>query len=860
MSTALLERPVVELGSGNGGVPARRAVVRWAWRLFWREWRQQFLVLALIVLAVAATIVGATVATNSPSPANAGFGTAGYMANVPVGPRLTADMAALKAHFGTLDVIENQTVAVPGSIDTFSLRAQDPHGPYGQPLLHLVAGRYPSAADEVAVTPVVASDFNLHVGAVWHVEGQSRRVVGTVENPQSLLDAFALVPPDQVHAPTTVTVLLDATPASASAFHLPSGTANGGGLHSPPPNPSGGFNPATIVLVLATLGMLLIGLVAVAGFTVLAQRRLRSIGMLGALGATDKNIRLVVRANGVVVGVMGTLLGAVVGVVAWLAYRPHLESSSHHLIGALQLPWVVVAVAMALAVVTAFLAAARPARTVTRIPIVTALSGRPGPPKAAHRSAVPGVLILVIAFLLLTIAGSTNGNGGGGPELVFGFVALIVSIIFLAPLCVSALAGFGRSAPISVRLALRDLARYRSRSGSALAAISLGALIAVIICVAGNVRYSDVLDYAGPNLASNQLVLYTPDSPQGNGGPAGPSPTATSAGTLKAMDAAAHAIAASLGSHTVVALDSTSATLDHATHGSNNGNSNFNGQVYVATPALMHAFGITASQVDRNADILTARNGLSSVTNMELIYGSPSGKGQIFSGNGPPPGSGGGGSSDCSRGSCVANPVIQTVSQLPAGTSAPNTVITEHAVHQLGLQPSLSTMGWLIDTPQVLTAAQITAARQTAGVAGMTTETKNDAPTSAEVLNWATAAGVLLALAVLAMTVGLIRSETAGDLQTLTATGASTTTRRAITAATAGALALLGALIGTVGGYVAAIAFFRSSRLTGLAGVFTHTPLVNLATVLIGLPLLAVIGGWLFAGREPPAISRQPAE
>jgi len=30
--------------------------------------------------------------------------------------------------------------------------------------------------------------------------------------------------------------------------------------------------------------------------------------------------------------------------------------------------------------------------------------------------------------------------------------------------------------------------------------------------------------------------------------------------------------------------------------------------------------------------------------------------------------------------------------------------------------------------------------------------------------------------------------------------------------------------------------------------------------VLIGLPVLAVIGGWLFAGREPPAISRQPAE
>ena len=65
------------------------------------------------------------------------------------------------------------------------------------------------------------------------------------------------------------------------------------------------LNPETIVLALATIGMLLIALVAVGGFTVLAQRRLRSLGMLGALGATDRNIRLVVRAHGVVVGVAG---------------------------------------------------------------------------------------------------------------------------------------------------------------------------------------------------------------------------------------------------------------------------------------------------------------------------------------------------------------------------------------------------------------------------------------------------------------------------------------------------------------------------------------------------------------------------
>ena len=67
----------------------------------------------------------------------------------------------------------------------------------------------------------------------------------------------------------------------------------------------------------------------------------------------------------------------------------------------------------------------------------------------------------------------------------------------------------GRS-PVTVRLPLRDLARYRARSGSALSAIALGIVIAVMICAVATARYSNVLDYAGPNLASNTLNVYTP--------------------------------------------------------------------------------------------------------------------------------------------------------------------------------------------------------------------------------------------------------------------------------------------------------------------------------------------------------------
>ena len=76
MSTATITRRPAQAGTGNGGVPARRAVIRWSLRLFRREWRQQLLVLALIIVAVGATVLGAAVSTNNPPPANAGFGTA----------------------------------------------------------------------------------------------------------------------------------------------------------------------------------------------------------------------------------------------------------------------------------------------------------------------------------------------------------------------------------------------------------------------------------------------------------------------------------------------------------------------------------------------------------------------------------------------------------------------------------------------------------------------------------------------------------------------------------------------------------------------------------------------------------------
>jgi len=85
-------------------------------------------------------------------------------------------------------------------------------------------------------------------------------------------------------------------------------------------------------------------------------------------------------------------------------------------------------------------------------------------------------------------------------------------------------------------------------------------------------------------------------------------------------------------------------------------------------------------------------------------------------------------------------------------------------------------------------------------------------------------------------------------------------TRRNLTAVTVGALALLGALLGTAAGYVAAIAWFRGSALNGGVGALANAPVGDLLFIVVGMPLIAVAVGWLLAGREPLAIAHQPIE
>jgi putative ABC transport system permease protein len=172
VSLALEERPRdVEL-RGSGGGPARRAIFRWSSRLFRREWRQQVLVLALLVFAVAATTVGVTLAYNAGLGLDPSMGTA--TSEMTLSGPAHADVTAAQRAFGSIEEIDHQSIAIPGSLKSVDLRAENPHGKYGYPTLRVVAGRFPAGPDDIAMTGDAATTFGVHIGAASSDSSRTR--------------------------------------------------------------------------------------------------------------------------------------------------------------------------------------------------------------------------------------------------------------------------------------------------------------------------------------------------------------------------------------------------------------------------------------------------------------------------------------------------------------------------------------------------------------------------------------------------------------------------------------------------------------------------------------------------------------
>ena len=246
--------------------------------------------------------------------------------------------------------------------------------------------------------------------------------------------------------------------------------------------------------------------------------------------------------------------------------------------------------------------------------------------------------------------------------------------------------------------------------------------------------------------------------------------------------------------------------------------------LYVATPAAVRAFGLGRTMAAApHAEVVSS---MPDSTALTLVGGTRRGLPDDVSPTAHAPGSRYG--------------------------SEPHAFVTPAAVTAHGARTV--PVGWLVTVRHDLTGEDRAAGRNMAAANGLVTEVRNARDDLRALRYGSVAAGGAVALAVLAMTVGTLRAESTDDLRTLTATGATSRTRRGLTAATAGGLALAGTVLGTFGAYVILLAAYRDDL-----GALTHVPVPALLMAFPGVPLLATAAGFLTAGREPPDLARRSA-
>ena len=105
--------------------PARRAVLRWAWRLARRERGGQLVLLALLTATAVVSVGGLTITSQlTRAAAGAGFGTASHTLALSTedGHDLATDVDAALRHFPLAEVIRRQPVSAPGLFGSVELR------------------------------------------------------------------------------------------------------------------------------------------------------------------------------------------------------------------------------------------------------------------------------------------------------------------------------------------------------------------------------------------------------------------------------------------------------------------------------------------------------------------------------------------------------------------------------------------------------------------------------------------------------------------------------------------------------------------------------------------------------------------
>lgn len=794
---------------------ARQVIWRWGWRQLRREWRQQLLILTLVAFAAGGAAFFATMIFYANQPASAFTGSATQRLTVTQGEiSLAETLRSVEDALGTIETTGVREVRRDQSSITFPLSDPPTTSVFGAEPIRLLDGHRPTVDSEIAISPELAAQLNVAIGAAVPIDGTSFVVVGLVEDPANINQPLAIVAPGTLDQPDQYSVL--ATGGQA-AFDLQLAVP-GVRAESLDLGESAQLVAVTAVVALAAVAMIEVALMCSAGFAVLGQRRLRQLGILSSVGATSQQLRRALRANGLFVGLAGGTVGVIVGFAASLAARPTLERIIGWRIPTWSVPWQAVVPLIALAGAAGLAAAWWPARSLSQLPVVDTLASRRRPASSgSSRWAVAGVIGFVAGASVLSIGVSQ----ATGALAVVGLVVAVISLLLITPGMITLAARLAPRLPLAPRLALRTISRNPARSGATLAALIVAIGIPAAVVLTSSAADAN-LETGPPNLPDNWIAIW-PEGARYGDVPTTFTP-ADYAGDIDTLAASLPEAVATpillvemppdpniqrVGTPIVNALR-VARIIELTGEG---GVEYSESAVWAATPELLEAIG-AAPAPPTDAPLFSTVEGEAFITPFEFDI-SP--EGQV----GPPTGG-------------VRPALLDTTAYRDIGQywMTPNQVTAQ------GGEPFVA--GWLITKPTAFTDQQLDSTYRQVDPA-LVVDTQRPNQTSDDLRRNTLIIGMTTALAILAIAVTLLRVESEHEDRTLAALGANRRTRKRIAATTTGFFALSAAALALPAGYLALIAI-TSDPGANYPIVF---PAWSIACLGLGVPAIGACAAYL---------------
>jgi putative ABC transport system permease protein len=293
---------------------------------------------------------------------------------------------------------------------------------------------------------------------------------------------------------TSRAVLLDPPPRSEITSDM---YPTGGGISD---------DQVAVVALIVVMALMEVVLLAGPAFAVIARRMQRSLALMAAGGATPQQARRVVLATGLVLGTLGSALGVGLGLLlAWLSL-PVVQRFSDSYLGPYDVPWLHLAGIAVFGLLSAFLAAVVPAWIASRQDVVAVLAGRRGEGRPSVRSPILGVVLLA--------AGVGVSVWGALEQVPFSIavasVVTVLGMVLLVPVVVQLVSQLARHLPLPTRYAVRDAARHRTRTVPAVAAVAatVAGVVALGIAASSDDEQSEATYTQRLEMGQGSLTTY----------------------------------------------------------------------------------------------------------------------------------------------------------------------------------------------------------------------------------------------------------------------------------------------------------------------------------------------------------------